>query len=65
MMKVPYVGIFSNHDSRASERIAEWFFKRENALAVTIETIGDMKSIPVDRIEAAVSQVLIDKIIYL
>ncbi|UCC39205.1 MAG: glycosyltransferase family 9 protein [Candidatus Aminicenantes bacterium] len=58
MMKVPYVGIFSNHDGNAHERIAEWFFEHEKAVAVTSEPLKDMKSIPVEQIEKAVSQVL-------
>jgi hypothetical protein len=56
MMNVPYVGIFSNYDGNARGRIAEWFFKHERALAVTTEALKDIKTIPVERIEAAVRQ---------
>jgi ADP-heptose:LPS heptosyltransferase len=59
MMKVPYVGIFSNHDGKAHNRIAEWFYKREDALAVTTEKFKDIKEIPVERIESAVRQLLV------
>ena len=59
MMKVPYVGIFSNHDGKARTRIGEWFFKRENAVAVTTEDTKDIKAIPVKRIEKAVQQLLL------
>ena len=58
MMNVPYVGIFSNTDGNAQGRIAEWFFKHERALAVTTEALKDIKTIPVERIEAAVRQLL-------
>lgn len=56
MMKVPYVGIFSNQDGNARERIAEWFLEHEKALAVTSEPSKDMKSIPVEQIERAVNR---------
>jgi ADP-heptose:LPS heptosyltransferase len=59
MMKVPYVGIFSNHDGKARARIGEWFYKHENALAVTTEDLKDIKTIPVERVETAVRQLLI------
>jgi len=58
MMNVPYVGIFSNYDGNAHRRIAEWFFKRERALAVTTEALRDIKTIPAERIETAVRQLL-------
>lgn len=58
MMKIPYVGIFSNHDGKAPARIGEWFYKRENALAVTTEDTKDIKTIPGERIEKAVIQLL-------
>ena len=58
MMKMPYVGIFSNHDGKARTRIGEWFFKRENAVAVTSGEKKDIKTIPVERIQKAVIQLL-------
>ena len=58
MMSIPYIGIFSNHDGNADERIAEWFYGRERAEAVTSEPLKDMKSIPIEQIERAVSQLL-------
>jgi ADP-heptose:LPS heptosyltransferase len=58
MMNVPYVGIFSNYDGKAKGRIAEWFFPHKNAQAVTTEKTQDIKSIPVECIENAVSQLL-------
>ena len=58
MMKVRYVGIFSNHDGKAQARIAEWFYKHENAVAVTTGEMKDIKTIPVERIQKAVIQLL-------
>ena len=58
MMKIPYVGIFSNHDGKARTRMGEWFYKRENAVAVTTEDTEDIKTISVKRIEKAVIQLL-------
>ena len=58
MMKVSYVGIFSNYDGKAHGRIAEWFFQRGRALAVTTDAIKDIKTIPVEHIETTVRQLL-------
>ena len=58
MMKVPYVGIFSNHDGKARARIGEWFYERKNAVAVTSEDMKEIKTIPIERIQKAVVQLL-------
>ena len=52
------VGIFSNHDGKARARIGEWFYERENAVAVTTGEMKDIKTIPVERVQKAVIQLL-------
>lgn len=58
MMEMPLVEIFSDHDGHAAERIREWFYPRQNAVAVTGEPRQDIKRITVDRVMHALTQVL-------
>lgn len=58
MMQVPLVVLFSNHDGFVYSRMSEWFYPRKGALPVISESMQDVKTIPVERVAAAVDQVL-------
>lgn len=50
MMKVPYVGLFSNQDGKADELIAEWFLPHKRASAVVSDRSHDINSIPAEKV---------------
>jgi ADP-heptose:LPS heptosyltransferase len=57
MMKVPYVGLFSNHEGRADEWIAEWFLPHEQATAIVSEDSKDINSISADNVHKALKRI--------